>query len=110
MIVIHQDENNLGINDENITLTGISSPVTLNIADSNVNSVFGLSGGIAGLEDATVSNFTTATINGKYFDISDTLAGVVVVGGDVPSIQGLNRDSTVKSAPDVKILTTGNGR
>ncbi len=108
-LIISQDENNLAVNDENISLEDINSPVTLGISDSDISSIYGLNGGIAGLDNATVFGLSTATVNGKFFDIEGDVVNAIIVDGDVPSLYGLDSGATVKSAPNINARTTANG-
>ena len=108
-LIISQDETNLGINDKTLTLTSLSSPVTLRIANSKINSVYGLEGAITGLDDATLYNTGTATVNGKALDIEGSEYTAVVEGGALTNIYGLRSGATVNAAPNVSLRTAQNG-
>ena len=109
-LTISQKEDGLSVNSEKITLTGNSSPVTLNIADSSIYSVGSLNGTINGLENATVYGLTSAVVNNKLLDISNSDPfDAIVINGVMSSITGVTGGSTINSAPLVTITTADNG-
>ena len=108
-LIISQDENNLGINKANVTLSEVDSPVTLGIANSNINSIYGLNGGIKGIDNATVYGLAEATVNDKFFDIDGDEVNAIISDGAVTNILGLDKGASVNSAPSVDLRTTGNG-
>ena len=108
-LIISQDEHNFIVNAESIDLDEINSPVTLEIADSGVHSVYGLNSGMDGLDIATVFGVSAATINNKYFEIAGGTLDAIVVDSIPASLYGLESDMTINSAPSVAIRTTENG-
>ena len=108
-MIISQDEYNFIVNDESIDLAEINSPVTLEIADSGIHSVYGLHSGMDGLDIATVFGVSSATINNKYFEIAGGTLDAIVVDSVPASMYGLESDMTINSAPSVAIRTTENG-
>ena len=108
-LIISQDETGFNVNDETINLSGVSTPITLGIGDSEINSIYGMNGGITGLDNATVFGLSTATINGKFFDISGDDVDAFIVDGNISSLRGLDDGATVGSAPEISVRTTDNG-
>ena len=108
-LIISQDEFNLGINDKSLTLTDLAAPVTLNIANSLINSVGGLDGNIFGLDNATLYDVGTATVNGKKLDIDGTDYTATVIDGTLSNVYGLGDGATVNAAQDMELRTTQNG-
>ncbi|MBR4151945.1 MAG: hypothetical protein IKT98_03210 [Selenomonadaceae bacterium] len=108
-LIISHDENNLAVNGKNIDLADINTPVTLAIADGSISGVYGANGGINGLDDATIYGLSTATINGKFFDIAGDDVEAIVADGAVPSLFGLENGAIVSSAPEINARTTENG-
>ena len=103
-LVISQKESGFNVNDEKITLSGNTSPVTLGIDDSEISSVSGLDGTINGLKNATVYDLTSAVINDKLIDVSNTDDfDVIVSGGKAKEISGITDGATVNSAPEMTI-------
>ena len=109
-LIISQDEYNFIVNEESIDLAEINSPVTLEIADSGIHSVYGLHSGMDGLDVATVFGVSAATINNKYFEIAGGTLDAIVVDSIPASLYGLESDMTINSAPSVAIRTTENGK
>ena len=109
-LIISQNESAFSVNNGKITLTGNQSPVTLGIADSEITSVDGVNGAINGLDNATVYDLTSATINGKRLDVRNTDEFDVVVSDGVTSeIIGITSGATVRSAPSMTVTTAENG-
>ena len=109
-LIIANNESDFIINDTTIDLTGNSSPVTLGIVDSEINSVSGIDGTINGLENATVYGLTSAVVNDKLIDITTgTEVDVIVTDGTTSYISGVAGDAIVNSAPSMTVTTAENG-
>ena len=103
-LIVSQKESGFNVNSDTITLSGNTSPVTLGIAESKISSVNGLDGTINGLKNATVYGLTSAVINDKLIDVSNTDEfDVIVSGGKAKEISGITDGATVNSAPDMTI-------
>ena len=108
--VIHQNENNFNLNDENIlTFSETRTPVSLGTVSGLVTEVRGLSGLIDGLDNAIVYDVNTATINGTPFNISNSQVDVPVIDGSISTILGLDAGAIVTAAPNLTLTTAGNG-
>ena len=109
-LIISNKETGFNVNDTTIDLTGNSSPVTLNIVDSNIVSVNGVDGTINGLENAIVYGLTSAVVNEKLLDITDDSEfDAIVKDGTTSTIEGVTSDATINSAPSMTVTTTENG-
>ncbi|MBD3878819.1 MAG: hypothetical protein SR1Q5_03935 [Quinella sp. 1Q5] len=109
-LIIANDETDFTLNDTTIDLIGNSSPVTLGIVDSKINSVSGIDGTINGLEDATIYGMTSGVVNDKPIDATtNSEFDVVVVDGTTSYITGLAGDAAVNSAPSMTLTTAENG-
>ncbi|MBR0103778.1 MAG: hypothetical protein IJQ01_09815, partial [Selenomonadaceae bacterium] len=109
-LIIANDETDFTINGATIDLAGNSSPVTLGIVDSKINSVSGIDGTINGLEDATIYGMTTGVVNGKLIDVTtNSEFDVVVVDGTTSYINGVAGDAIINSAPSMMLTTAENG-
>lgn len=106
---IHQDESGFAVNDDSLTLSDNSAPVSLGIAGGSVVSAAGVDGAISGLDDVTVANVNKATINGTPIAISNSTVDVEVVDGSAESIDGLDNGANVTSAPTMTLTTAENG-
>ena len=110
LIISQNEKNGFKLNNDKITLSGNRSPVTLGIVDSTVASVSGVDGTINGLGNATVYGFTSAVINDKLIDISNSgTLNAIVESGVASKLIGLTDGSTVNSAPNMRITTAENG-
>lgn len=109
LLAIGQNETDFGVNDESLTLSRNSKPVTLGVIDGAVSEVYGIDGAISGLSDATVYDLTKATVNGVPLDVSGTTYDAAVEGGTVARISGLSSPATINSAPDMEVVTGENG-
>ena len=109
-LIIANDETDFTLNDTTIDLAGNSSPVTLGIVDSKINSVSGIDGAINGLEDATIYGMTSGVVNDKLIDATiDSGVDVVIVDGTTSYLTGLVGDAIINSAPSMTLTTAENG-
>ena len=112
-IAISQNENNFGVNDAKVTLTEVGSDVTLNVADSAIVSVSGLTGGISGIESGVAVEITdgNVTVNGAEIAIYEPNGTNVIYTSTTSDtvttnvITGLNKDAVVSTAANMNILT-----
>ena len=103
-LIVSQNETGFNLNNYKITLSGNTEPVTLGIVDSKIASVSGINGTINGLKNATVYGLTSALINDKLIDVSNTEEfNVIVSGGKTNGISGITDGATVNSAPDMTV-------
>lgn len=112
-IAISQADTNLAINSETVSLTDVGSDVTLNVANSAIVSVNGLTGGISGIESGVAVEITdvSATVNGARIAIYEPNGTNVIYTSTVSDtvttnvITGLNKDAAVYAAANMNILT-----
>lgn len=102
------DVSNFKAGDDTLTLTG-NGTATIDIAGGKVNAAHGISGTIAGLDDATVYGATNANVNGKPLDVSGTDCAAVVLDGEAVGLVGVDAGATVASAPTMTVKTIANG-
>lgn len=106
---IGQNETAFTVNNETLNLSRNSKPVTLDVDGGAISGVYGVDGAIAGLSNATVYDLTRATVNGTPLDVSGSTFDAQVAGGSVGSIVGVSAPATINSAPNLSIITSGDG-
>ncbi|MBR5914177.1 MAG: hypothetical protein IKZ58_07445 [Selenomonadaceae bacterium] len=113
-IAISQDENGLRINDANITLSGVSSDVTIAVANDTISSVLGLEGGVNGLAADVVVNAidSDVTINSAALQVDEsgnTNLTVYAAEGGFDTVTGLNNGAVVTTAKNAHVVTEEEG-
>lgn len=106
---IGQNETNFAVNGETLNLSQNTKPVTLDVDGGAVSGVYGVDGAISGLSASTVYDLTKATVNGTPLNVSGSTFDAQVAGGSVGSIVGVSAPATINSAPNLSIITDGDG-
>ena len=113
-IAISQDERGFSIDGTNITLSGVSSDVTVSVAEDSITSVLGLEGAVRGLAAGVVVNAidSDVTVNGATLQVvegDNTNLTVYAAEGGFDTVTGLNKDASVTTAKNAHVVTEEEG-
>ena len=113
-IAIGQDESGFGINDQKVTLGGVSNDVTLAVAESSITSVLGLEGEVSGLATDVVVNAidSDVTVNGAALQVvegDNTNLTVYASAEGFDTVTGLNTNAVVTTAKNAHVVSEEEG-
>ena len=113
-IAIGQNESGFGINDQKVTLGGVSNDVTLAVAESSITSVLGLEGEVSGLATDVVVNAidSDVTINGAALQVvegDNTNLTVYASAEGFDTVTGLNTNASVTTARNAHVVSEEEG-
>lgn len=94
----------------NLLTFDTTEDVTLTIVNKKIVGLSGITGGVSGVEDASIAATGPITVNGDFIDITDSnnSFNVFVAGGGVSEITDVTGDATV-NVTNGKIVADGDG-